>query len=87
MRTVEKTRERLLGHPAPRDLSFAAFTTMWEDLADRVENESGDRLAVDYAGHRVVFRREQSRTSSVLAICSEPARTRSRTAGRPGCSS
>ena len=55
---TEKTRERILAAPAPRDIEWRDFETMWRDLADRVEQESGDRLAVDFHGHRVVFRRE-----------------------------
>lgn len=55
----EKIRERILGHPAPRDIEWRDFITMWEHYADRVEEESGDRLAVNMNGHRVVFRREK----------------------------
>ncbi|WP_040158976.1 hypothetical protein [Mobilicoccus massiliensis] len=53
----EKIRERILASPAPRDIDWNEFTTMWESFADEVENESGDRLAVEMHGHRVVFRR------------------------------
>lgn len=54
----EKTRQRILGHPAPRDLEWKDFIALWEAEADRVEQESGDRLAVDMNGHREVFRRQ-----------------------------
>lgn len=55
----QKTKEGILGHPAPRDISFDHFITMWENYADKVEQESGDRLAVDMNGHRQVFRRQK----------------------------
>lgn len=55
----EKTRERITGHPAPRDVPWTDFIAMWEAIADRVEQESGDRLAVDMNGHRQVFRRQK----------------------------
>ena len=52
----QKTKESILGHPAPRDIEWKQFITMWENYADKVEQESGDRLAVDMNGHRVVCR-------------------------------
>ncbi|MYM19801.1 hypothetical protein GSY69_07415 [Brevibacterium sp. 5221] len=55
---AEKTKERILASPAPRDIEWTHFITMWENYADRVEQESGDRLAVDMNGHRQVFRRQ-----------------------------
>lgn len=54
----EKTKERILAGPAPRDIESTHFMTMWENYADRVQQESGDRLAVDINGHRQVFRRQ-----------------------------
>ena len=54
---AEKTFETLTGTPAPRDLPWDDFVSFWKERADRVEEESGDRLAVDANGHRVVFRR------------------------------
>lgn len=54
----QKTRERILSAPAPRDIPWDRFISMWENYADRVEQESGDRLAVDMNGHRKVFRRQ-----------------------------
>ncbi|MDF0530245.1 hypothetical protein P0W64_07215 [Tsukamurella sp. 8F] len=54
---TRKTYEAILGAPAPRDLEWDRFVTLWSDLADSVSNESGDRLAVQYQGHREVFRR------------------------------
>ncbi len=54
----EKTKEHILASPAPRDIEWTHFITMWENYADRVQQESGDHLAVDMNGHRQVFRRQ-----------------------------
>ncbi|MFF2086176.1 hypothetical protein ACFVVM_20555 [Nocardia sp. NPDC058176] len=54
---TRKTLDAITGHPAPRDLEWTKFVTLWEDLADEVEQESGDRLAVKMNGHREVFHR------------------------------
>lgn len=54
----EKTKERILAGPAPRDIESTHFMTMWENYADRVQQESGDHLAVDINGRRQVFRRQ-----------------------------
>ncbi len=54
---TRKTYTSIIGTPAPRNLDWDKFVTLWEDIADRVENESGDRLAVDLNGHREVFHR------------------------------
>lgn len=54
---TRKTYTAILGSPAPRDLDWAKFEHLWTDIADKVENESGDRLAVDFHGHREVFHR------------------------------
>lgn len=64
----EKTRDRILDHPAPRDIEWQEFITMWEHLADKVEQESGDRLAVDMKGHRKVFRRQHDRLVGIKDI-------------------
>lgn len=55
---TRKTYTAILSAPAPRDLAWTKFENLWSDIADKVENESGDRLAVDYHGHREVFRRQ-----------------------------
>lgn len=52
-----KTRDAILGHPAPRDIEWTQFINMWEDVADDVEQEHGDRLSVSLNGHREVFHR------------------------------
>lgn len=57
---AEKTRDAILGPEAPRDIEWTRFVQMWEDTADRIEDETGDRLAVILNGHREVFRREHS---------------------------
>jgi hypothetical protein len=57
---AEKTRDAILGAEAPRDIEWTRFVQMWEDTADRVEDETGDRLAVNLHGHREVFHREHS---------------------------
>lgn len=62
---VRKTHDALIGHPAPRDLDWNDFLTMWKDLADKVENESGDRLSVTMNGHREVFRRPHDGTVGI----------------------
>ena len=64
----QKTKEAILGHPAPRDIEWKHFITMWENYADKVEQESGDRLAVDMNGHRVVFRRQHDGLVSIEDI-------------------
>lgn len=54
---TRKTYDAILGEPAPRDLEWRKFVTLWKDIADAVSNESGDRLSVAMHGHREVFRR------------------------------
>jgi hypothetical protein len=54
---AEKTKDAILGAEAPRDIEWTRFVQMWEDVADRIEDETGDRLAVNMNGHREVFRR------------------------------
>jgi hypothetical protein len=53
----EKTRAAILAPRAPRDLEWDRFVEMWQEFADRIEQEPGDRLAVDMNGHREVFHR------------------------------
>jgi len=55
-----KTRDAILGHPAPRDIEWTQFINMWEDVADDVEQEHGDRLSVSLNGHREVFHRSHN---------------------------
>lgn len=54
---ADKTYAKITGTPAPRDLEWSEFITFWEDRADQVEQETGDRLAVRFGGHREVFHR------------------------------
>lgn len=54
---TRKTFQSLTSGKAPRDLEWDKFISLWEDIADKVENESGDRLSVTINGHREVFRR------------------------------
>lgn len=54
---TQKTYDAIVGEPAPRDLEWRKFVTLWNDIADDVTNESGDRLSVTMHGHREVFRR------------------------------
>jgi hypothetical protein len=53
-----KTYEAITRGRAPRALEWAQFVSLWQDVADDVEQETGDRLAVHLNGHRVVFRRQ-----------------------------
>lgn len=57
MTHADKTRARVESAPAPRDIEWTDFISMWEHIADDVKNESGDRLSVTMNGHRVVFHR------------------------------
>ena len=41
-----KTRDAILGHPAPRDIEWMQFINMWEDVADEVEQEHGHDVAL-----------------------------------------
>ncbi|GAA4398099.1 hypothetical protein [Tsukamurella soli] len=70
---TRKTYTSIVGTPAPRNLAWPKFVTLWEDIADRVEDESGDRLAVDFAGHREVFHRPHDGRVSIEDV--ERART------------
>jgi hypothetical protein len=54
---TRKTLEAITGGRAPRELDWKKFETFWRNVADSVENESGDRLAVTLNGHRSVFHR------------------------------
>ncbi|WP_427891803.1 hypothetical protein ACQHIV_04125 [Kribbella sp. GL6] len=62
---VRKTYEAILAQPAPRDLLWDRFVTLWRDIADDVEDENGDRLAVKRNGHRVVFHRPHNGRVSI----------------------
>ncbi|MFE7720501.1 hypothetical protein ACFU44_15830 [Nocardia rhizosphaerihabitans] len=62
---TRKTMAAIAGHPAPRDLEWTTFRTMWADIADEVEQESGDRLAVKMNGHREVFHRQHDGRVSI----------------------
>jgi hypothetical protein len=53
-----KTYEAITRGRAPRALEWAQFVSLWQDVADDVEQETGDRLAVHLNGHRAVFRRQ-----------------------------
>ena len=53
-----KTYEAITRGRAPRALEWSQFVSLWHDVADDVEQETGDRLAVHLNGHRVVFRRQ-----------------------------
>ncbi|GAB36106.1 hypothetical protein [Gordonia otitidis] len=63
-----KTRDAILGHPAPRDIEWTQFINMWEDVADDVEQEHGDRLSVSLNGHREVFHRPHNGRVSIEDI-------------------
>ena len=63
-----KTRDAILGHPAPRDIEWTQFINMWEDVADEVEQEHGDRLSVSLNGHREVFHRPHDGRVSIEDI-------------------
>ncbi|WP_265443116.1 hypothetical protein [Flexivirga meconopsidis] len=62
---TRETLDKIVGSPAPRNLEWPKFVTLWEDLADEVDNESGDRLAVKLNGHRVVFHRPHDGVVSI----------------------
>jgi hypothetical protein len=53
-----KIYEAITAGRAPRALEWTQFAGFWRDVADDVEQESGDRLAVHLNGHRVVFHRQ-----------------------------
>ena len=53
-----KTYEAITRGRAPRALEWSQFVSLWQDVADDVEQETGDRLAVHLNGHRAVFRRQ-----------------------------
>lgn len=65
---TRKTLQAIQGHPAPRELEWKKFVTLWSDLADEVEEESGDRLAVKINGHREVFHRPNDGRVSIEDI-------------------
>ena len=53
-----KTYEAITRGRAPRALEWSQFVSLWHDVADDVEQETGDRLAVHLNGHQAVFRRQ-----------------------------
>ena len=53
-----KTYEAITQGRAPRALEWTQFVNFWQETADDVEPETGDRLAVHLNGHRAVFRRQ-----------------------------
>jgi len=53
-----KTYEAITAGRAPRALVWTQFAGFWRDVADDVEQESGDRLVVHLNGRRAVFRRQ-----------------------------
>ncbi|MGX7678381.1 hypothetical protein ACSMXN_05755 [Jatrophihabitans sp. DSM 45814] len=55
---TRKTYEAITEGRAPRALEWTEFVTFWNDVADDVERESGDRLVVHLNGRREVFRRQ-----------------------------
>jgi intein/homing endonuclease len=63
-----KTIATILAHPAPRQLKWEKFLHVFDDVADSVENESGDRLAVEMNGHRTVFHRPHNGVVSIEDI-------------------
>jgi len=65
---ADKTYARITGSPAPRDLEWTEFISFWQDRADQVEQETGDRLAVKLNGHREVFRRQHDGRVSIEDI-------------------
>lgn len=54
---ADKTYQEITGARMPHQLHWKDFVAMWQDRAEQVEDESGDRLAVTFNGHREVFRR------------------------------
>lgn len=54
---VRKTIAEILGSPAPRQLKWEPFAHVWDDVADSVEDEHGDRFVVHINGEREVFHR------------------------------
>jgi hypothetical protein len=63
-----KTYEAITQGRAPRALEWAQFVSFWQEAADDVEQETGDRLAVHLNGHRVVFRRQHDGLVSLVDI-------------------
>jgi hypothetical protein len=55
---TRKTYQAITQGRAPRGLEWVHFVSFWHEVADDVEPETGDRLAVHLHGHRDVFRRQ-----------------------------
>jgi hypothetical protein len=55
---TRKTHDAIMQGRAPRDLEWTQFVALWNELADDVQIESGDRLVVHLNGHRDVFHRQ-----------------------------
>lgn len=62
---TRKTLEAIRSHPTPRDLDWSKFTSLWESIAEEVEEESGSRLVVKIAGKREVFHRPNDGTVTI----------------------
>ncbi|WP_246782197.1 hypothetical protein [Tsukamurella paurometabola] len=54
---TRKTIAKILSNPAPRQLKWKDFVQVWDDVADSVEYEKGDRLVVHINNERVVLHR------------------------------
>lgn len=65
---IRATYDAILSQPAPRDLDWDRFVTLWKDIADKVTEDPGARLAVDINGHREVFRRPHDGRVSIEDI-------------------
>jgi hypothetical protein len=83
---IRKTYEAITEGRAPRALEWTQFVSLWQEVADDVEHEKGDRLTVHLNGQRVVFRRQHDGRVSLedieqarrLLASSPPARDTSR---------
>lgn len=85
---THETFVRIVGHPAPRDLEWTEFESLWADIADDVEQKSGGRLAVKLNGHREVFHRQHdscSRTSRSSKATAAGMASQSKQTGTASC--
>jgi arginine repressor len=62
---TRKTIAKIQSHPAPRQLKWNDFVRVWDDVADSVEYEKGDRLVVHINNERVVFHRPHNDVVSI----------------------